>query len=289
MFDLNALRDFAAVARAGSFTAAAGMLSLPKTTLSTRIAALEAAAGLRLFDRTTRSLRLTDDGADLLAHATVILAEAEAAAEGLADRTAAVAGRLRLSAPVLLGETLVAPALAMLCAVHPGLLVEVELSDRRVDLVTEGFDLALRVGEMTDSTLVTRRIAVTRQRLVGPGAGALSHPDQIDPARALPFRGAPWTFHREGRQVTVVPAARLRLESLAMQAAAVRAGPWLALLPDLLVGPAIAAGLEEGLPDWTAAPISVHAVFPARRLMPPRLRAVINALGAAIDTGLTAI
>ena len=181
--EIEDIQVFVAVADAGGLTPAAGRLGVSKSIVSRRIARLEKSLHARLLTRTTRGTALTEAGATFREHATRIAAEADAARDAIST-DGKVRGRLRVAAPLSFGATHFAPVLADLAARHPELEIQASYSDRRVDLLTEGFDAAIRLGQLDESNLVARRISTFGGSLVASSVSALQ--PGVEPASALP-------------------------------------------------------------------------------------------------------
>ncbi|RZM08806.1 MAG: LysR family transcriptional regulator, partial [Sphingomonas sp.] len=182
--DLEAWAIFASVVEHKSFSAAADDIGLSKATVSKAITRLEAHLGQSLFHRTSRRLALTEAGKPLADHAARILAEARAAEESANDSASAPTGRVRLAAPMSFGITNIAPLLAEFLTAHPGIEIELHLSDARVDIVAEGFDVALRIASLPDSSLRARRLCGIATHIVAAPAylaarGTPTHPAQL--------------------------------------------------------------------------------------------------------------
>jgi DNA-binding transcriptional LysR family regulator len=290
--DPTALLLFASVVDAGSFSGAAARLGLPKSTVSRRIATLEAQLGEQLLRRTTRQLSVTNFGRAVLEHARHV-AEEVAAAESLAQyRQQRPSGKLRVSMPADLANLLVAPVLAAFTQAHPAVTLEIDLSARFVDLVGENFDLALRAGELRDdATLAARRIAaftgglyaapayLTRRGSPQEPAALLSH----DALRVLGRSGdaLPWTLVRGDERWEGAPPVRASANSPELLMRMALAGAGIAVVSDACALPYLERGeLVQVLPDWTTPPVTAWAVFPGRRLMPAHTRAFIEALTA---------
>jgi DNA-binding transcriptional LysR family regulator len=284
--DIDALADFVATAGEGSVTAGARRRNQPKQTVSRRLAALETALGVRLFDRTTRSLRLTAEGLLLLDRAGRILAELEDTRQALSARSVLVEGMVRLSAPVLLGKTVLGAVAARILAAHPGLSLEIVLSDRRVDLVEEGFDAAIRVGAEEDSSLVSRTLTTAETIIVGPPPGVAGHSLPREPRD---LAGVPcilfgedagrtaWTLWRGDACVSVDVRGRLRCSSLKLCLDAAAGGAGYANVPAFIARPLIQGGtLVRVLPEWHAGRFPLRIVFPSRRLLSARLRTFVD-------------
>jgi DNA-binding transcriptional LysR family regulator len=308
--DAEDLLIFARVADAGSFSRAAQRLGLPKSTVSRRLAGLEARLGERLLLRTTRSLRLTEFGAQLLAHARQLAAEVDAAQALAAHRQARPSGRLRVSMPSDFANLLLTDMLAAFVALHPAVALELDVSPRRVDLLAEGFDLALRVGDLPDdSLLAARRIACFGGGLYAAPAylaerGDPAGPDalmQHDALQLLGRDGAPvaWKLVPGARQAASAaqthrrdspvpdwhgtPPGRAVANSPELLVRLACAGAGIAAVPHHFCAPAVRRGeLRRVLPDWQLPEITAWAVFPGRHLMPAKTRAFIDMLDAAL-------
>ena len=285
--DLEAWAIFAAVAEARSFTAAAETLGLSKASVSKAVSRLEAHLGQSLFHRTSRRLALTEAGKPLADRARRIVAEANAAEEAARDGASSPAGRIRLAAPMSFGVVHVAPLVAAFLVEHPGIEIELHLSDARVDIVAEGFDVALRIGDLADSSLRARRLDGIRTHIVASPAylaahGTPTHPSDLGGHRALHYSNvtAPWRFRRGDEDVSVRPAGPLAANSGDALVPALLAGLGVARLPGFIVGPHLASGgLVALLRDWPAPSIGLHLLTPPSALRPARVEALIAFLG----------
>ena len=298
---------FARVAECGSFTLAAAQLGWPKSTLSRRLSALEERLGERLMRRTTRRLTITDFGAAVLEHAREVVAQTDAALALAEHRQAQPSGLLRVSMPADLAVGVLAPALARFARAHPRVSLELDLSSRRVDLVAENYDLALRGGVLADdATLSARRLATFEGGLYAAPTWAAdhargwAHPRQLlepgvegDLPHGLllgtPGRAArPWALSRlgadGGQEVwSGLPArsTQANLPALLLEMAADGLG--VTATAELLARPLVEAGrLVRLLPEWQLPPESLWAVFPGRRLMPAKTRALVECLAEAL-------
>ena len=288
----NDLLLFARVADAGSFSRAAVAAGLPKSTLSRRIAALEAQLGERLLLRTTRRLAVTDFGHGVLEHARQIAADVEAAAALAQHRQAEPSGRLRVSMPSDFGNVVLGQRLADFIARHPAIELELDLSPRRVDLVGENFDVALRMGDLPDdATLAARRLAVFSHGLYAAPAylkrrGAPPEPEALmehDALRLLDRRGEPvrWRLTRGESSWEGMPPGRATANAPELLLRLARAGAGITGIADHFAEPYVRSGeLVAVLPDWQLPPAAAWAVFPGRRLMPARTRVFLDALQA---------
>jgi DNA-binding transcriptional LysR family regulator len=267
MLDLEDVHAFAVVAEAGGLSRAGTRLGMSKSMLSRRLTRLESYLGVRLFARTTRGVALTEAGADFKAHADRIVAELQAGRDAV-SREGQATGRLRIAAPLSFGATHLGPVLAELALRHPQLEIQTSYSDRRVDLITEGFDVAIRLGSLPDSSLVVRRIAPMHATLVAsPGylarAGTPKTPDELEGHEAIRQCEEVWRFQDGGREVTVRPQGRFVADSGQAMVAAVKAGLGLSLLPSFLTVPAINRGeLVHLLADYPVPEAGLYVVRP---------------------------
>ncbi|MEW6165698.1 MAG: LysR family transcriptional regulator [Pseudomonadota bacterium] len=294
-YEPNDLLLFARVAEAGSFSRAAERVGLPKSTVSRRIAALETRLGERLMLRTTRRLAITEFGLQLLEHARQVAAEVDAVKALSEHRQARPSGRLRVSMPSDFATLLLADMLAAFVALHPAVTLELDLSPRRVDLLGEGYDLAVRMGELPDdSLLAARHLADFSAGLYAAPAylaerGEPAAPDDLARHDALCLlarngeRGG-WTLMRGDERWTGHPPGRVGANSPELLIALARAGAGIAAVPDTFTAPDLRAGrLRRVLPDWHLPAHPAWAVFPGRRLMPAKTRAFLDMLLAALE------
>jgi DNA-binding transcriptional LysR family regulator len=284
--DLNQLVVFARVVQAGSFTGAARALGLPKSTVSRKVAELEARLGARLLQRTTRTLGLTDVGRTYHAYAARILAELEEAERAVGQLQEAPRGLLRVSVPQ--NFTFVGRVAGAFLRRYPEVEVEIVATDRLVDLVEEGFDVAVRAGVLAGSTLVARRLGRARSIVVGAAGYLKKHgrpraPADLAAHEALRFSS--WTdpaWHLEssaGERVDVNVHARLVANDWEQLREAALAGLGITLMPVLLCGTDLRARrLVRVLPEWSSAETPIHAVYPSTRLASPKLKAFLDEL-----------
>ncbi len=296
-FDANDLLIFARVADTASFSRAAEQLGLPKSTVSRRVSLLEERLGERLIVRTTRRLSLTDYGHLLLEHARQVAAEVDAVRALSEFRQARPSGRLRVSMPNDFATLLLTEMLAAFVALHPGVSLELDLSPRRVDLLGENFDLAIRMGSLPDdASLAARKLAdfswglyAAPQYLAERGDPA--HPDELLNHDALclltrPGEAATWELrHPEQKQAWQgTPRVRTLGNSPELLIHLARAGAGITAVPDYFAAPSLRQGLlRRVLPAWSLPGHTAWAVFPGRRLMPAKTRAFLDMLLAALD------
>ena len=292
--DLLALRDFVTVVEAGSFAAAARATRTPKSTVSKRVQELEADLALRLLERTTRKLRLTPDGARLFERARRLVADAQDLERLMRDRNETPRGRLRVASPVLFGQAFMGGIAADFARAWPETTLEVVFADRRVDLIEEDFDCAIRVGRLDDSSLVARTFAESHSILVATpdlfGHGQLpATPDDLArwPSIAFVPNGPPLPqiLEKDGLHRELPPESALSLGSLYAVRDAALAGAGIAYVPEFIATEAMEAGrLLHVLPDWRSPAVALSIVYPSRRHLSARMRAFIAAMIAAFPT-----
>lgn len=289
--DLEALAMFACVVEHQSFTGAAHATGRSKATVSKAVSRLEASLGVSLFHRTSRRLTLTDSGRALADHAAHMLAAARAAEEAALDGATALAGRIRMSAPMSYGLAHIAPLVAAFLGRHDRIDIELSLSDAHTDIVAEGFDLAIRIGAMPDSSLRARRLGPAPMRIVAAPAylarhGRPSHAGQLADHRMLGYTNAAGPISLrgpDGAEVHLRPNGPLSANSGEALLPALVAGLGIAIIPDFIVGTAIAdCQLEPILADWHAAPLNIHLLTPPGALRPARVSALIDFLTDAV-------
>jgi DNA-binding transcriptional LysR family regulator len=285
--DLGAILAFVRAAELRSFTKASRTLGITPSGVGKSIARLEANLGVRLLHRTTRRIGLTDDGAVFFEQCRRILEELESAVGLMTNRSAAPRGRLRVSVPITIGKRIIVPALTRFLSRHPDVELDVCLSDRRVNLVEDGIDVAIRIGGLSDSSLVARPVG--QQQIITIASPSYLAGDNIaslgDLAlhRCLSFRlpstgrERAWTFRLEGRAVEWRPRAFLTLDDGEAIVAAARAGLGMTQVPSYMADDAVASGeLVEVLPHLRPHPDPIHAVFASRHHLPARTRAFVD-------------
>jgi DNA-binding transcriptional LysR family regulator len=283
MPDLADLETFVAVADAGGVSPAARRLGIPKSIVSRRLSRLESELGIALLNRTTRGTALTEAGATFREHASRVCAEMEAACDSISPE-GDVRGLLRVSAPLSFGPTHIAPVLAELASRHPNLQLHASYSDRFVDLVAEGFDAAIRLGYLADSSLLARRIRPFRARLVASPAylaahGAPQSPEDIAQHAALMQGTESWRFIDGKRTRTIHPHGRFKADNGQALVAAVLAGLGIAALPDFLIDEHLASGaLLPLLANYPFAEAGLYVVRPPGSHPPRKVRVLTEIL-----------
>lgn len=287
--DLNELKTFERVAACGSMSAAARDMGVSVAVVSRRLAMLEQRAGVRLINRTTRSLSVTEEGARVLAELSNALESLRQAEEILASGRTDVVGVLRVSAPVSFGRRHVAPVLRELVEQHPQLRVSLSLDDRLVDVAGGILDVALRIGVThADSTAAMRRMIDNVRILVAsPGylakRGLPEAPGDLVTHDLLRFGDAatPWRLIGKDGEASVPSRARMRADSGDALNDWCLAGAGIALRSVVDVAPDLAAGtLQRVLPEWSGEDAPVVALFPARTTMPRKTRVFLDAMEA---------
>lgn len=292
-YDATDLLIFARVAEAGSFSRAAERIGLPKSTVSRRVSALEERFKERLILRTTRRLTLTEFGAQLLEHARLVADEVDAARALGEHRQARPSGRLRVSMPSDFASLLLTDMLAAFTALHPEVSLELDLSPRRVDILGEGFDLAIRMGELPDdATLAARRIANFPGGLYAAPVYVGEHGEPAEPQDLLALDGLllgraddvmEWQLESGSRNWRGTPRTRIVANSPELLIHLARAGAGIAAVPDYFAAPFVHRGeLRRVLKDWALPTFRAWAVFPGRRLMPAKTRAFMEMLQTAL-------
>ncbi|WP_458130498.1 LysR substrate-binding domain-containing protein [Pseudomonas sp. R3-41] len=290
MQDLNDLYYFAKVVEADGFAAAGRLLGIPKSRLSRRIAELEERLGARLLQRTTRQLKLTAVGERYLRHCQAMLLEAEMADEAVASMSSEPRGRLRVSSPVGLAHQFLPVVIETFLAKYPLVQLEMTLLNRRVDLIGEGIDVALRVRDLGDEDplLMTRRLRRARLMLVASPAFVegrrIETPDDLKPLPVLGALEADRLVHlrlanADGQQAELSLEARLGIDDFIVRRACTLAGLGFTLLPSMYCEQELRDGtLVELLPGWSLPDGWLQAVYPHRRGMLPAVRAWIDHL-----------
>ena len=268
------MRIFAQVMEAGSFTAAADRLGMSKQSVSRRLMQLEERLGVRLLNRSTRRLDATPLGQHYYQSALRLLGEVQQVEHDISGQAQALRGTLRLSAPLSFAMSHLGCLLTEFLQLHPQVDVEVDLSDRAVDLIGEGYDLALRIGGLEDSSLIARRIAsVERVYCASPAylqaRGVPLKPEDLAGHDYLPYghsRQVQWQFRQGGKAQAIQVTGRMRANNGELLRDAAIAGMGVTYLPTFIVGQALADGrLVNVLEEWTPPALQLSAVYPQHR------------------------
>ncbi|CAI2935590.1 LysR family transcriptional regulator [Aminobacter niigataensis] len=285
--DLAELESLVATIRAGSFSGAARELGIPKSTVANRVNEMEARLGARLIERTTRQIRPTAEGSMLFRRGERLLLEARELEQALHEQSGTPRGTLRVSVPVLFEQAFMGKIAAAYLARYPKMVIEVVAEDRRVDIVGEGFDCAIRVGALDDSSAMARVFAQSQNIVVASASlvdriGRPNSPADFTNWPTLWFgRDAPgnknWEMTEAGRPIVVAIKPRAYLGSLHAVRAAVLDGLGAALLPDFFVSDDLKAGRVVSIAsEWQCPPVPLSIVFPAHKQSSPRLRGFIE-------------
>ena len=289
--DFEALAIFAKVVELRSFAGAASELTMSKATVSKAVTRLEERLGARLFNRTSRRLALTDAGHKLADRATRLLADGEAAENEALAQSVAPRGLVRLAVPMTFGNKAVAPLLPEFFKAYPEVSVDLHLSDATVDLIGEGFDMAVRIARLPDSSLIARRLfTMPRFTVAAPSYlkkhGRPTHPMHLAGHKCFSYAylSTPNVWHytnAAGEQASVRPGGQLRVNNGEAVMPSLVAGLGIAELPEFIVGDAIASGaVEVILKDWKQAEGAVHLVTPPGGPRPARVEALADFLAA---------
>lgn len=288
MDKVQEMTSFVAVVEAGSFVAAADATGLSKAAVSRHVADLEERLGVRLLQRTTRRLSLTEDGQTFFARAKELLAAIDEAESEISARTGEPFGLLRINAPLSFGILHLAPLWGRFAERHPRISLDVTLADRVVDLVEEGYDLAVRITNLPSSALVSRRLASTRMVLCASptylrGHGTPKHPRELATHTVFSYSywstRDEWNFTGPEGPVAVRLNPRIHTNSGDTCRAAALDHQCVVLQPDFLVGEDLRRGtLVELMPEYRAIEIDIYAVYPSRKLLPTKVRRMVDFL-----------
>ncbi len=293
MFNLNDMAVFTKVVEAGSFTGAAKALGLPKSTVSRKISQLEESLGVRLLERTTRALKLTEIGAGYYEHCARIVSEAEEANLAVSQMQATPRGRLRITAPTEFGSLYLGEAVAEYLQQYPLVQVEAELTNRVVDLIDEGFDLAIRAGSLPDSSLIARKLASEGVYICASPAylknrGKPQKPDDLAAHQMILAPASPHShiklISEQGTSANVPIRGSLQVNSLAMARDAATAGLGLVALPEMICWEDLRCGrLQVALAGWKLPGTGIYAVYPSPRHLSIKVKTFIDFLQAKLS------
>jgi DNA-binding transcriptional LysR family regulator len=290
MSQLEDIRIFVATIEAGSFTAAADRLGLSKQFISKRVMALEARLGVRLLIRTTRQLRPTELGLAYYERMHALSQQIDDAEQAISQQNAAPRGVLRITAPMSFGTLHLGPLLPRFMQEHPQVSIEMDLSDRTVDLIGEGYDMAVRIGQLVDSSLIARSIAPMQVRVCASPdylarRGAPTSPSELRNHDCLLYghsKHVEWPFFNHGKRQLIGVSGRLRTNNGELVRDAAIAGLGLAHLPTFIIAQALSSGaLVSVLDDYCPPASAVHAVYPQHRQSSLAVHAFVDFLHAS--------
>lgn len=286
--DFEDLSTFLLVLETGGFSPAAHRLGVSKSIISRRISKLESELGAQLLSRTTRKISPTAAGLEFKQHAGRILGELETAREKLVHGQSEISGNLRLAAPLSFGIERLAPAIASFAKSHPRLGIDLAYSDRYVDLVAEGFDAALRIGVLKNSSLISRKIGVIKSILVASPDylarfGEPKNPQALLHHQCLVYSGSceaeRWVFQHGQKRILIHPTGRFRADNGEALRAAAMASLGITALPDFLVDTALKTGKLRALfPEMTLNECGLFLLRPKGGVAPAKLRALYEHL-----------
>jgi LysR family transcriptional regulator for bpeEF and oprC len=290
MKDLNSIFIFAQVAEVKSFTQAAKRMNITASAVSKTISRLESELGVRLFNRTTRTVNLTSDGLSFLQCCKSVLSQITEVEATLNSMRTSVNGRIRVHMPVGFGRRVIVPGLAAFCQKYPNITVDAELTDRVVDLVYEGIDVAIVVGDISDQRVISRKLCDLHFCACASPSYIKAHGQPKDPddlvghhclAYMIPPSGnyREWKFTRNGCVVSKTIAGQLNMNSAESLLEAAVAGAGIVMLSTMVTGDAIRTGkLKVILRDYIAPGPAVSAVYLPNRILSPRVKAFVDFL-----------
>lgn len=282
------LEAFVEVVDQQSFSAAGDKMGLVKSVLSRRVSELERRLGVKLLNRTTRKLSLTSAGEQLYQQASVLLSDLLDAEQKVSDEQVSLSGRLKIAAPLSFGYRHLSTAIADFIKLHPEIDISLDLNDREIDLVAEGFDMTIRIGELVDSTLIARKLGVIRFATAASKAylqqyGTPKHPDELQNHHGLLYSNTTpkqqWQFLDNGQRIVAIPQTRLKANNGDFLTAAAIQGLGIIKSPTFLLNKAILSGeLCRILEDYNAEATGLYALFPPGRLIPRRVKILVEFL-----------
>ena len=288
------MRMYVAVVDGGSFAAAADKLDISRAMVSKQIQKLEEHLGTRLMNRTTRRLSLTETGREFYERSTQIMGDVEEAKQIAGQMTRVPQGVLRLTIPLSYGQHRLAAVIGDYTQGYPQVRLDISLSDRKVDLIDEGFDLAIRIGAMPQSDLIARKLGGVRSVVCAAPAYLSKHGTPHTPADlvrhaclgyTLTGTGADWRLEGPDGSVAVAISGPIRADNGDIIRLAALGGAGIVFQPNFIVGDDIAAGrLVRVLPDWQSAELGVYAVYPSRQHLSAKVRTFVDFLVAALGT-----
>jgi DNA-binding transcriptional LysR family regulator len=282
------MRAFAAVVDGGSFVRAADALEMSKPTVSRYVSDLEQRLGVRLLQRTTRKLSLTEEGRAFYGRCKAVLADVEVAEAEITSQSVAVKGLIKVNAPMSFGILELAPLWPDFMSKYPDIELDITLADRVVDLVEEGYDLAVRIARLPNSSLVSRKLASTRMVLCASSGylrkhGTPRHPAELSDRAVLSYSllatGDQWEFDGPEGKVAVTVKPIMRTNSGDTCIAAARKNKGIVFQPSFMVSADLSSGaLVELMPQYRALEFGIYAVYPTRQHVLPKVRALIDFL-----------
>lgn len=285
---LRQMQAFVGVVEAGSFVRAAELLSASKAAVSRHVGELESRLGVRLLNRTTRRLSLTEEGRVFHERCRELLAGVDDAESQISSRSGAASGLVRVNAPVTFGISYLSPLWGEFMRRNPKVSLDVTLADRMVDLIEEGYDLAVRIGTLPDSTLVSRRLSTTRMVLCASPRYLRLHgtprcPDDLRNHSVIGYSywstRDEWHFDGPAGKVSVRTRPRMQTNNGDTCRMAALAHEGVILQPTFLVGPDLEVGtLVELMPQYRSIELGIYAVYPTRRHVAPKVRALVEFL-----------
>lgn len=291
------MKVFVAVVDCGSFAAAAAKLQTSRAMTSKQVQNLEEHLGTRLLNRTTRKLSLTETGRTFHQRSVQILADVEEA-EQAADQAGSVPrGVLKVTIPLSYGQHVLAPVIAEYSQNYPMVSLDIALSDRKVDIVEEGFDLAIRIGTLAQSDLIARKVGRVRSLVCAAPAYLARHGTPASPAElsghaclgyTLSWGGAEWRMQGPGGAVAVPVAGPVKADNGDFLRLAGVSGAGLLLQPHFIVADDLKAGrLVQVLPEWHSEELGVYAVYPSRKLLSAKVRTFVDFLATRLASEVT--
>jgi len=287
------MRTFARVVEAGSFAAAASQLGISRAQASKLVYRLEEHLGARLLQRTTRHLHLTETGRSYYNRIITVLSDIDEAEAETSQQQTEPRGRLRISAPVTFTPHHLVPALAEFLKSHPRIELELELTDRRVELIDEGYDLAIRIGQLQDSSLIARQLAPVHSYVLAAPSylhrnGEPERPEDLEQHLCLPYtlshEPAVWRFRHNGQHVSIRIRGPVHTNHGGALLTFIEQGLGIGMLPDFICEQALREGrLRTLLDKWEPQLIGIHIVYPSRRALPARTRTLIDFLGKQFE------
>ncbi len=296
MDNLNDMMVFVLVVEGGSFTKAAERMGLPKSNISRKITRLEESLGIRLLERTTRQLHLTEAGTVYYQHCQRIREEldyAKASVNSLLDEPQ---GLIRVSASVTVGQQVISPNIQTFLEQYPKVNLELELTNRRVDLISEGLDVVIRVGELQDSTLIAKKLGKSQRGLYASPIYLAEHKPLINPQQLeshavlymqTDHQKRQWSLHGNDKKVTIEVNPRLLINDFSSLLQSTQNGLGVSVLPDYIAQDSVIKGqLKRVLPEWHLSEVDFYAVYPSHRGATPKVRAFLDHFSSVFENVL---